>query len=488
MTDQRSRFFTACLMGTALLTGGCAHHHDGTSQPGAIAHAAKAPRTMLADEAIPASQADKAKLVFRSKGMPMSVMFWQSTSAQACGDFQPVGAVFDSGRGVLLPWIANLTEKLNRPLRKVETSRVQYVEPGTPVQVKALTKSVDQPTSMSPVQTYSCGPIVTSFNPEKAHAYLVEFDFQGMQSCSQHVTDITDAAHPVPVEPQAPACGIDSADATGGTVHVNYLKADHEQRLAQARKKEGAATLASDKAFAMQDEAAELDSLGQSDEALAVVDRALRMLDPSKSKDVVATKAGILFNLNQPQAALDILAPQLEATRKFADGQASNARASALSTYTEGFVTATFCYMQLEQWGNAIKTLADTESLLEGPSFSAYKSLLYRYIMARAHDPSLADSELEKRAAYYTVNDKGHYGALLRMWQGEDTVKETAKIIGAMSGADQQEAFGESLFYGGAYAKFVKGNDAGAKAMLADLDQVAPYGSIEWIYGKRVLQ
>jgi tetratricopeptide (TPR) repeat protein len=268
----------------------------------------------------------------------------------------------------------------------------------------------------------------------------------------------------------------------------NFLKSDHEQRLDKARMEEAVAKTALDKAWAMQRVAAALNSLGRSEEALLVIDQALKVVDPSKSQDLIATKAGILFSLNEPQAALTLLAPKIEKTRQFADSKPQLERAAALGIFTEGFITATFAHIQLEQWRDAIITLADAHSPLEGPKFYAYRSLVYRYIMSRAHDPSLGNARLEQEATYYAAHDKGHYGALLRMWQGEDTVKEIATAIAEMSGADQQEAFGEALFYGGAYAKFVKGNAVGGSIMLDRLNRLAPYGSIEWIYGKRVLQ
>ena len=207
----------------------------------------------------------------------------------------------------------------------------------------------------------------------------------------------------------------------------------------------------------------------------------------SGDRDLIATKAGILFSLNDPQAALTLLAPQIENTRKRAAGQPAVQRAVVLGTYTEGFVTATFAHMQLEQWRDAIDTLADAQSPLEGPSFLAYRAVLYRYIMARAQNPSLADAALERDATYYAEHDSGHYGALLRMWRGDGTTLETTAILARMSGADQQEARGEVLFYEAAYSKFVKKSAVGASSSLAELNQLAPYGSIEWIYGKRIL-
>lgn len=268
----------------------------------------------------------------------------------------------------------------------------------------------------------------------------------------------------------------------------NFLKIYHENRIDEAKKYEESAVSAWDKAWAMKQEAAALDSLGRSDEALTVIDRALGMVDRSKSRDLIVTKAGILFHMNAPKASLELLEPEIEATRAYAEGQPAEQRVFALGNYTEGFVTATFAYMQLEQWPSAIKTLADAQAPLEGASFSAYKGLLYLYIMARAKDASLENHSLEQCATYYATHDKGHYGALLRMWRGEDTIKELSRIIGKMDGVEQQEAFGEALFYGGVYAKFVNGSFAGGRGMLENLNRVAPYGSLEWIYGQRVLR
>jgi tetratricopeptide (TPR) repeat protein len=421
---------------------------------------------------------DGAKVVFTTSGMPMPVGFSTSTSDQACTGFQRVGTVFDSGRGVLLPSIARLTEKLNKAVMKSETSRTVDVQPGVQIQVKGLYgDDMDR-------HSDSCGPFVTSFVPEKGHTYHVNFAFNGTQSCSQSMTDITVRDHPVSVG-RPLHCGLRDLRAS---VNGNPLRMKHEQALEAAQKREAAANSASDKASALQDEAAALDSLGRSDEALARIDEALRLADPARSKDLIATKAGIEFSLNNPQQALVLLAPEIEKTREFAARNPQFARVGALGTYTEGFVTATFAHIQLEQWKAAIGTLADAESPLEGPSFYAYRALVYRYIMARAHDASLANPQLEQEATYYAANDKNQYGVLLRTWQGEDALKELSIINAGLSGDDRQEAEAEEQFYLGAYSKFVKGDADAGHRRLRILDQLAPYGSIEWIYGKRVLQ
>ncbi|TCW82798.1 hypothetical protein C5O80_16870 [Burkholderia sp. SRS-46] len=136
---------------------------------------------------------------------------------------------------------------------------------------------------------------------------------------------------------------------------------------------------------------------------------------------MTVTRAKIFFSLNDPQAALDALAPGIDKTRRFASGKPEAERPVALSTFSEGFVTATFAHAQLGHWKAAIGTLADAHSPLEGPSFYAYRSVVYRYLMTRAHDPSLGNAKLEQDATYYATHDKSHYSALLRMWQGDAT-------------------------------------------------------------------
>jgi tetratricopeptide (TPR) repeat protein len=467
----------ATTLASMLALSGCAHRRP-PADPAAVQQQETRTRRLKAEDA---PDPNAAKLTFTSSGMPMGVMFWKSTSTQACSGFEPVGHVFHSGREVLLPGIANLTEKLNKALLRNETSREQYLQPGVPVQVKGLF-GAEVPDRHSD----SCGPIVTSFIPEPGRKYSVNFAFHGRRSCSQSVVDITDQDHPSPVG-RPVACPKRQDYLALENAKKNFLEAEHERQLEDARQQEAAATSDEDKASAMKKEAAALDSLGRSKEALQIIDRAMGLAKAGNNRDLIATKAGILFALDDPQAALTVLAPEIDNMRKRAASQSAAERAMVLGTYTEGFVTATFAHIQLEQWRDAIDTLADAQSPLEGSSFLAYRAVLYRYIMTRAQNPSLANAALERDAAYYAEHDSGHYGALLRMWRGDGIRLEMTAILSRMSGVDQQEARGEVLFYEGAYLKFVKGNAVRASSSLAELNQLAPYGSIEWIYGRRML-
>ncbi|MEN4917416.1 hypothetical protein ABE485_02005 [Achromobacter spanius] len=267
----------------------------------------------------------------------------------------------------------------------------------------------------------------------------------------------------------------------------NFLRKGHETRLARAIQDQTRATSPRDKAEATRKVAAQLDSLGRSDEALRQIDQALTLVEAGGKKDFVATKAAILFSMNDPAGAMRLLAPQIEQIRTLA---AANAKQKEiyLSIFSQGFLTATFAQMQQEQWAGALNTLADAHSPLEGASFVAYKSLLYRYIMARANDPSLTNADLESSAKLYAVRDKTQYGALLRMWQGEDTSGDLRAILARKSGADRQEALSEVLFHTGAFERFVRNDPEAGRQTLARLNQLAPYGSVEWIYGRRILQ
>ncbi|KVX65066.1 hypothetical protein WT33_09280 [Burkholderia stagnalis] len=473
--NKRTTFIAATTLASVLALSSCAHRPKPPRDP-----ASRAARRPAVDAA--AANPDRARLVFTTSGMPMVVSYSISSAIPACEGFERVGNVFDSGRAVLLPWIARMTEKTHKALMRAEISRERYVEPGVTLQVQGGSGVTDEPNP----RDWSCGPIVTAFTPEKGRTYSVNFDFQGTASCSQRVTDITDPAHPVRVG-RGLQCKIPPSRIALAGEQRNFLKTDHEQRLADALRNAAAATSAEDKANALQQQAAALDSLGRSNEALTAIDQALQLAGPSADTSMTVTRAKILFSLNNPQAALDALAPGIENARRFASGKPELERPVALSIFSEGFVTATFAHAQLGHWKDAIGTLADAHSPLEGPSFYAYRSLVYRYLMARAHDPLLANARLERDATYYATHDKSHYGALLRMWQGDDTIHELSADIVRMVGTEAQEADSEVLFYRGAYMKFVKGDAATGRAMLQQLDSLAPYGSIEWISGKRVL-
>lgn len=136
-------------------------------------------------------KATDAELVLVSVGMPTNVRYSISTSDARCDGFETVGEVRDSGRGAVMPWIANLTDKLNR----TPTELRAMVPTGGPVQVKGYGHWFDG------ASKGWCGPLVAKFSTQPLGKYRVEFAWSGTQACSLRVFDVGDAAvvKPVPV-------------------------------------------------------------------------------------------------------------------------------------------------------------------------------------------------------------------------------------------------------------------------------------------------
>ncbi|MGH8808108.1 MAG: hypothetical protein ACREX0_09540 [Noviherbaspirillum sp.] len=148
-----------------------------------------APRTYTAKENDPT-------LILKSTGMPMNVEFAVNSGEVSCENFEHIGIVRDSGRGVLLPWIANMTEKLN----SVPTQLHSVVPAHKQVQVRSYGKWYDS-TSKG-----SCGPLVTTFTPQASSTYLVEFMWEGTARCASRVSDITNSLEKKSVPTQFQYC------------------------------------------------------------------------------------------------------------------------------------------------------------------------------------------------------------------------------------------------------------------------------------------
>jgi len=144
-----------------------------------------------------AVDSEHARIVMRSAGMPMSVNYSISASPNTCEDFSWVGRVFHSGREVLLPWIANLTEKSRKAISRDLPQVEQVVLADRPVQIKGHSGWSD--TSAQMTSSGSCGPLTSQFTPASGKTYLVEFRFSGTRSCTQKVYEIDAAEQRLPV-------------------------------------------------------------------------------------------------------------------------------------------------------------------------------------------------------------------------------------------------------------------------------------------------
>ncbi|WP_313282752.1 hypothetical protein [Delftia tsuruhatensis] len=138
-------------------------------------------------------QPKDATLHLRSTGMPMSASFSISSASTACEGFEFAGSVRDGGEGVLLPWIAALSNKLSG----VPTVREAVVPADAPVQVKGFSFWQDQYSSGS------CGPVAKRFTPTADGVYRVDFVWAGMRKCGLRIVDISRPDEPREV-PGAP--------------------------------------------------------------------------------------------------------------------------------------------------------------------------------------------------------------------------------------------------------------------------------------------
>src|SRR5690349_4994971 len=119
-TNKIATLTLTLTLASVLGLAACAHRQP--SEGDAVTKRVKARRTRPATTVASPANSDDAKVVFKSSGMPMVMMYWMSAAPRACEGFEPVGRVFDSGRGILLPGIAHLTERVNKVAAHAEIS------------------------------------------------------------------------------------------------------------------------------------------------------------------------------------------------------------------------------------------------------------------------------------------------------------------------------------------------------------------------------
>ncbi|MDB1109551.1 hypothetical protein PUN49_23085 [Pseudomonas extremaustralis] len=139
-----------------------------------------------------AVDAEHAKVVMKAYGGTAPVEFSIRREGDADQRMETLGTVMDTGEGRVFNWIA----KLNQTVASAGFKRFPQLEiqadPG-----KKLTVA-SSASDRSNGGYYSCGPVMSTFSPEKAKVYLVEFQFKlNPAACVQQVFDITDPANRV---------------------------------------------------------------------------------------------------------------------------------------------------------------------------------------------------------------------------------------------------------------------------------------------------
>jgi len=128
--------------------------------------------------------AQHAKVIMKSTGYTYPVEFSVRRATDPDRRMEVLGTVVDSGRGKIFGWIAKLSEAANSATFKHFPQLETQTNADEPIVVSGHS------TGMGNGNTYSCGPLNSSFTPERSKVYLVEFQFVG-QGCEQRVYDVT---------------------------------------------------------------------------------------------------------------------------------------------------------------------------------------------------------------------------------------------------------------------------------------------------------
>ncbi|MGA9701612.1 hypothetical protein [Pseudomonas sp.] len=139
-----------------------------------------------------AVDADHAKVIMKAYGGTNPVEFSIRREGDPDQRLETLGTVVDTGEGRVFNWIA----KVNQTVASAGFKRFPQLEiqadPGKKLTVFGSAGSIGNGAY------YSCVPPESTFIPEKAKVYLVEFQFTPSRSaCAQQVFDITDPANRV---------------------------------------------------------------------------------------------------------------------------------------------------------------------------------------------------------------------------------------------------------------------------------------------------
>ncbi|MBT2370917.1 hypothetical protein [Pseudomonas fluorescens] len=142
---------------------------------------------------------EHAKIIMKSTGFPHPVQFSVRRSSDADQRAEVLGTVVDSGRGKVFGWIAKLNEVANSAAVKRFPQLEVQADSGQAIEVIGESRVYDSNYYRYAEKiVYACGPMRSTFKPEKQKVYLVEFVIIGA-GCEQHVYDVTEPTKHLPV-------------------------------------------------------------------------------------------------------------------------------------------------------------------------------------------------------------------------------------------------------------------------------------------------
>lgn len=133
-----------------------------------------------------------AKVVMKASGNTFPVEFSIRRASDPDQRMDVQGTVVDTGRGKVFGWIAKVNETVHSATLKHFPQLEVQADPDQPFEVSGYA-------SGSSINSgYRCGPLRSTFTPERSKVYLVEFQFVGSR-CEQHVYDVTQPQERIPV-------------------------------------------------------------------------------------------------------------------------------------------------------------------------------------------------------------------------------------------------------------------------------------------------
>ncbi len=157
-------------------------------------------------------------------------------------------------------------------------------------------------------------------------------------------------------------------------------------------------------------------------------------------------------------------------------------------------VVGSFAHIEAKRWKDAIDLLVRANPSKENEEFTAYRALLYTYIIRRARAAGNRNAWMDERVQEQLDGGKGAPAVLIRYWHGResDPLQALAELADARlfiidPGATKQALTGLGLFHLGAHARFEQGRRRAGSQFLRELNELAPYGVIEWTHARRTL-
>ncbi|MFP4895499.1 hypothetical protein [Paraburkholderia sp. EG304] len=237
------------------------------------------------------------------------------------------------------------------------------------------------------------------------------------------------------------------------------------------------ATTQQQKATAYSDISAYLDNSNRHQEALKAIDQAIALAPD----DIAFRQSRIttLVGLNRLDDAIDQSAPLIARMRGELEGATD--KKSVYGRYSELTMSLAWAYILKHDWVNGIELLADNAQGA-APFDQDYLASTYLYVRARSGGSAPVNPYFDEYIRRNAQPILGNYRRWLLLYmQGRATIDMVyAQAVMIPVPEMLENALAETWFMAAAYERFVKHDDAAARAYVGRINDLQPYGTNEW--------